>query len=88
MGLRYQAKIDITVNGTKFLAGEEIRESISPGDADFLLREGYVEKIPACSEKGKEEKSGKESPEAAGSEPKKKDEAPEQAAGKGRNPRK
>lgn len=69
MGLRYRANIDITVNGRKFSAGEEIGESISPGDLKFLLREKYIEEVPAGAgggeEAGKVAESGTKNPEAA-----------------------
>ncbi len=79
----YRANIDITVNGKKFWAGEAIRESLSSGDADFLLREKYIEEISNPKTAKHETTSAK--PDAAG---KKKDGVPEQTAEKEKNPRK
>ncbi len=43
---KFKAKADITVNGKKFPAGEVITENMSEPDLAFLLREGYIEKVP------------------------------------------
>jgi len=58
---KYMANIDVTVNGKKFMAGEEITEGIAPRDREFLLREDYIGEIPAPPGKaGRREKPVKE----------------------------
>ncbi len=90
---KYRANIDVTVNGRKFLAGEEITEGMAPGDREFLLREDYIERIAdptqkaekpgQAAKKGKPDKSGQLTEEAAGKgKPDKSGQSTEETAGK------